>query len=98
MYYKIIKTSKYELDILNLIDYLEFHFVSKKIINNLFSEILWTINSLDFMPERYVEIYKDYRRTLVKNYSIFYKINENKKEVVIYRILHQAQNFKKYLK
>jgi plasmid stabilization system protein ParE len=50
------------------------------------------------MPERYTEIYKDYRRTLVKNYSIFYKIDENKKEVIIYRILHQAQNFKKYLK
>jgi len=98
MHYKIIKTSKYELDILNIIDYLEDNFVSKKIMSSLFSEILWTINSLNFIPERFSEIFKDYRRALVKNYSIFYKIDENKKEVIIYRILHQSQNFIEYLK
>jgi len=98
MHYKIIKTSKYELDILNIIDYLEDNFVSKKIMSSLFSEILWTINSLNFIPERFSENFKDYRRALVKNYSIFYKIDENKKEVIIYRILHQSQNFIEYLK
>ena len=98
MHYRIIKTSKYELDILNIIDYLEDNFVSKKNMSSLFSEILWTINSLNFIPERFSEIFKDYRRALVKNYSIFYKIDENKKEVIIYRILHQSQNFIEYLK
>lgn len=97
MYYKIIKTSTLKIDIKEKLDFLKNRWVSEKVLNDVFLTINWTIKSLDFYPHRFQKVYKDYRRTLIKKYSIFYKINEEEKEVLIYRVLHQSQNFKKYL-
>ncbi len=97
MNYNIRYLPEAEYDLVLKLEFLEKQFVSQKVILDVYYSIKWTISSLDFMPERYAKIYKNYRRTLTKKYSIFYKINENKKEVIIYRILHQSQDFAKYL-
>ena len=97
MNYHIIKTSKTELDITEKLSYLKEQNVSKKTITQLYYLFFSTIKSLEIFPQMYQKVYKDYHRVIVKSYSIFYKINDNTKEVTIYRLLHQSQNFKKNL-
>jgi plasmid stabilization system protein ParE len=49
------------------------------------------------MPEIYQVYILDYRTINHKWYKIFYKIDEIKKEVFIYHILSQKQNYINYL-
>ena len=39
-----------------------------------------------------------YRKALVQNYLVFYKIVEDRREVEIYRILHGAQDLRRFLR
>ena len=51
------------------------------------------------MPQRYELVNdnylrgKEFRKCLVKNYIIFYKIHEESKTVMVHRILHTRQNW-----
>jgi len=51
------------------------------------------------MPQRYGLVNdnylrgKEFRKCLVKNYIIFYKIHEESKTVMVHRILHTRQNW-----
>ncbi len=85
-------------DIENFMIFLKNQFVSKELILRLNNLIYSRIYSLKIFPEMFEKVYLDYRRILLKNYSIFYKVYKKDKKVIIYRILHQSQNFKNKLK
>ena len=57
------------------------------------------INSLEFYPQRFAIIDDDtikdlnVRRLIVKNYIVFYRINEEKKIVNIDRIIYSASDW-----
>ena len=97
MKYKVEILPEADLDIDNFMIFLSKQFISKELLIKLRDVLYYKMYSLEFFPEIFAEVYKDYRRLLVKNYSIFYKVDNLNKKVIIYRILHQAQNFKKYL-
>jgi len=97
MKYEVNILPETDLDIENIIIFLNRQFVWKETLFRLRDVLYSKIYSLEFYPEIFPEIYNDYRRALVKNYSIFYKVDNIKKEVTIYRVLHQAQNFEEYL-
>ena len=63
---------------------------TKNIINSIYSEIF----KLSIFPNRYVE-YKYWFRVLnIKwKYKVFYKVEEDKLEVHIYRILFSSSNY-----
>ncbi len=44
-------------------------------------------------PERYLVLYKDFRRVLVERfpYKIFYQLREN--NVIVFRVLHHARDY-----
>lgn len=67
--------------------------ISNKVYNKIYSEI----NGLNFLPYIYQIYYKDFRVKNVYNYKIFYKINEDLKEVHIYDVLNSAQDFSKII-
>ena len=95
--YKVIIVAKAKNDIENILYYLLDRNVWKtlvyKIKNLIYSSIFW----LEYFPQKCPFYIKDYRRLLVKSYSIFYKIDEENKIVIVYNVLHQAQNYENYL-
>jgi len=40
---------------------------------------------------------KGYRRRIVENYLVFYLIDEEKKQVIIMRVLHNKSNYQTYI-
>ncbi len=64
-----------------------------------FAELKKRIVALEETPYMYPE-YEDrppYRRMVVSDYLVFYKVNEEKKRVEIHRILHAARDIRRYL-
>ena len=57
------------------------------------------INNLKDNPYMYSEYPEntDYRRMLVGNYMVFYKVNDAEKHIDIYRILRASWDLPKYL-
>ncbi|MDQ7009553.1 MAG: hypothetical protein Q9M94_04660 [Candidatus Gracilibacteria bacterium] len=75
MHYNVKTSSESDNDIYLKLEYLKSEGVSKEMIKSFYLTILGTINSLDFFPERFQKVYKDYRRTLIKKYARNYGIN-----------------------
>lgn len=58
--------------------------ISRKIYDNLYSKIF----ALNFMPNRYEVHVWEYRRIIVDgNYKILYRVDEEKKKVIIIRVI-----------
>ncbi len=97
MKYRVNVLETAEIDIINIYNFVLNNSKSKSISNKIFYELYSRINSLNFMPEIYQIYILDYRTINHKWYKIFYKIDEIKKEVFIYHILSQKQNYINYL-
>ena len=97
MNYKIKILDTAENDIINIYNFIFNNTKSKKLSDKIFYELYSRINSLTFMPEMY-QIYIDkYRSINHKWYKIFYKINKKNREVIVYNILSQKQNYINFL-
>ena len=59
--------------------------------------VLYSLQTMPFMFQIYERLPK-YRRFIVGNYSFYYIVSETKKQINIYRILHNARNADKLLK
>ena len=97
MSYKLIYTELVLYDIADIKEYLSGFYpgtwprFAQKLENG--------ISCLSSSPYMY-EAYKsgsDYRRLIVENYLVFYKVKEPKKEVCIYRILHGSRDIQRFL-
>ena len=62
----------------------------------LLKEHITKLKENPYIYSEYQENIK-YRRILVGNYIVFYKVNEEKKQVSIYRILRASWDLPKYL-
>ena len=92
--YKISFKNLFFLD-LQLIQDVVFRFTFSKtntqnIIDWIYSSIFW----LSLFPNRYIE-YKYWFRTLIIKwkYKVFYKVNEEKQEIQVYRILFSSSSY-----
>ncbi len=84
-------------DLIHYVDYIERQTFSKEIAEKQASMIFVETMKLSFMPNMYLKTYKDFHTLNVKNRKIFYKIYEEKKKVIIFRILSSYQEYKNYL-
>ncbi len=84
-------------DLINYIDYIERQTFSKEIAEKQASIIFVETMKLSFMPYMYPETYKDFHTFNIKNKKIFYKIYEDKKKVIIFRILSSFQEYENHL-
>lgn len=66
---------------------------SKSFVHEIFKKYLY----LQMFPNMYQDTYKDFKTIQIKSYKVFYKVDENKKEVIVYRILWASQNFREYV-
>lgn len=101
--YKIIVSETFHKELRNIIYYISHKLDSKFTASELLSEIEKTISDLSFFPYRHELVQdsylhkKGFRKTIIKNYIVFYKIEEPDKTVNIHRILHAKQNWIKFL-
>ena len=92
MSYNIVISEIAQMDIEDATGYYE---VRRKGLSRLFLlSIKDTFLLISRNPLMYAKIYKEIRRAVTKKfpYAIFYKINNQDKEVVIYRILSTYRN------
>lgn len=98
-HYKIFVSESYHRDLRNIIYYIIHNFDAPYTAANLLDEIEQTSASLAAMPLRFALVddpylrAKGYRKCSVKNYLIFYQVDERQKKVLIHRILHAKQNW-----
>jgi len=97
MYYKIKLSEYIENDISEISNNLYFLSKSKEIAKNYYNLLYAWIYSLNFLPKRYQKYIWKYRSLNIKWYKIFYEVNNSKKEVYIYRVLSQKQDYINYL-
>ena len=95
--YKIKLNSEFKSDLNDLSEYLFRMSFSKEISQNISDEIIKKLLNLMIFPSMYQTTYRDFKTIQIKSYKIFYKIDEIKKEVIIYRILWASQNFREYV-
>ena len=98
-HYKILVSETYHKDLKNIIHYILHNFDVPFTASDLLDKIESTVFSLSTMPHRYRLVddsylrNKEFRKCLVKNYIIFYKVHEENKTVMVHRILHARQNW-----
>lgn len=86
-------------DIEQIYNYISQTFEEKEIALKLVNEIEDTIFSLESLPyrgaERKIGIYANngYRQLLLKNFSVIYRVDEDKKYVIIITIRYSRSNF-----
>ena len=84
---------------MKIYEYIAYDLEEKKIAIKLVNTIMTKLQSLEIFPFAH-ELYKkeenfEYRRLIVKNYIIIYKINLEEKQIFILRIYNQKFNYNK---
>lgn len=79
-------------------EYIFNKFKSNQLAKSIVSKIEYNISKLQKFPYSCVEVcispHKEvYRKLLIFNYIVFYKIYEEHKEVIIYHIFHCRKNY-----
>lgn len=102
--YSLNITDIAEEDILNTVKYIAGVLKAPMAANNLLNEIEGheemlenTPNIYPFVPDEYLAE-KGIKFTMVKNYLMFYTINENDKIVTVIRFLYGRRDWKNILK
>lgn len=97
--YKIQLSIKAKNDYKKIISYLKNELLEPSIANRYAELINSEIQTLSYFPQKHAIIDKEivkeleYRKLVVKNYIVFYRINERKKVVEVYRILYGASEW-----
>ncbi len=91
--YKIILSNKFQKELNNLYYYINYFLQEPEIAKKNYNEIMNSIKSLEYNPERYIKLYlhqeQNLRRMIVKNYIIIYKVEKSKRNVFILHIFHR---------
>ena len=101
--YEVLLSIKAKDDLKRIVDYIKNDLNEPSIAQKYAKIIKEEIMSLNYFPYRNAVIDDDLlekmkiRKTIVKNYIIFYKINEENNVVHIERILYGSSNWKSLL-
>lgn len=100
MPYKVVVTEKAKRHLADIFDYIAYELYSPGAAKKLFDKIAQAIESLDTFPKRFAvldlgeEFSDEIRRITVKNYSVFYTVQEEEKTVVVIGVFYSASDFK----
>ena len=90
-------------DIRSTAEYIKYELLEPAIVENTTEAILDAISTLEDMPDRIGLVNEDrlaekqIRRLLVKNYSVFFRINESMKAVEIVRVIYSRRDWSSLL-
>ena len=97
--YKVIFTNDAIIELKDIFNYISQILYSPNTAKELMAKIDESIENLRYMPNAYKVIKKnnglnlDYRKIIIKNYSIIYTINEEKKQIYIAHIYHSKRDY-----
>ena len=97
--YQVVLTHKAKIDLKNIYKYISENLKEKNTADNLMNLIEEKILILEDIPEGFaiIEYYKkkkyEYRRLLVKNYIVIYRIDKKNKIVYVVKIIHGRRNY-----
>lgn len=101
--YKIELSKIARNDYLEIIRYIKYSLVEPTIADKYAKLINKEIEKLQYMPQKFAIIssdlvkHNDIRKLVIKNYIVFYRVNENEKIVNVERILYGGTNWKNKL-
>ena len=102
--YIVETTEASEQDLINIISYLKYNLAGDIVADryvNLFTQALKKLEdiagSMPILDKELIK-YENIRKINVKNYIIFYKIDEESSKVLVLRIGHAFMDWKEYLK
>jgi len=96
--FKVVTSNAAENDLAEIVDYLASRF-SYEIASRYYLEIKEKIASLAKMPERCALVYDDefrgkgYRWLFYKNYTVFFTVHNDKRIVVIRRVMYSGRDY-----
>lgn len=97
--YKILVSESYHRDLRSIINYISNDIDAPFAAADFLDDIEEIVSSLSHMPYRYNLVddpylqHKEFRKCIIKNYIIFYNVQEESNTVMIHRILHTRQNW-----
>jgi addiction module RelE/StbE family toxin len=95
--YKISFLDKAKDDITEIYRYISETFSSPRAANNLMDEIDKSISYLEQNPMLYpLSKIDGYRKCVVKNYIVIYRVDDINKEILIVRVFHGTQNYENH--
>ena len=99
MKYKIIVEETAEKDLLGILSYISETLHDPNVANKLYNSIKTEILSLKELPFRYAVVSEEpygsmgVRKIPIKNYTVFYIIDDGSKTVHIFRILYNRREW-----
>lgn len=89
-----------KIDLEEIYKYIFENLKEPKIADELMKKIEKEIVSLEISPYRCMEVHirnknQVYRRLVIENYVVLYRVVEDKNEVVIFKILYGGRNYLK---
>lgn len=99
MVYKIVETISFKKSLNETFDYIITKFKNPKIINDMLNIIDEVSESLKLFPDMYAEFIPSYkleilvRKFSVKDYFVFYTVDDLLKEVQYLKIIHSSRNY-----
>ena len=97
--YEVILTEKAKIELNGIYDYISKALMSEIAARNLYNKVKDSILRLEDFPEScsIIEHYKDnkyqYRKLVINNYLVIYRIDEENKKVYIVRIIYGKRNY-----
>lgn len=97
--YEIIITERAKEELKDIYNYISNSLMAENAANNLMQEFENNILRLEDMPEScsIIEYYKNkkyvYRKLLIKNYVVIYRVDSSTKTVYITRIVYGGMNY-----
>lgn len=101
--YNLIVTKSAHGDLDNIVSYIAFQLLNPTAATNFVNEVEKCYDYLKRNPLMYELCYdiflekEGYRKAVVKNYVLSYKVDESAKEVIIYRFFYGVQDYLKLL-
>ncbi len=91
--YKLIFTRKFVKEIDKIYEYIVDKLYSKNSANRLLLQINNNIKLITIFLKAYSKIKNEYRKLIVKNYIIIFKVCEKRKEVHVVHIFYSKSNY-----
>ena len=98
-------------DMVNIVSYISHELLNPQAANDLADEFIEGIDKLAEGIDKLAEfpyihpmyyppkpLIYEYRKRVVKNYIVFYRVDEDKKKIVISRVIYQRRNYNSLLK
>ncbi len=103
MAYKVKRTNAFDRDLDAVIGYIALSLENKPAAASLLNDIEKCYGELERMPLMYAACHDPYlrelgyRKAVIHNYILIYKVNEDEKIVYIMRLFHGRQDYEKLI-